>query len=185
MKRIVLAFFAAFLCTYLALGVAHAQEDAAPAEAAPVAAPLGFPDINLDDIVPRLTKCWGSTCLMPDGAINAVMFNLGTKKFEVGTASIGAGLMLLFASDSPYGSGVALHLTGVYSQDKASWVMPTIGAVLARYVQIGYSPRWSSGEPMAHFVSLAGNLPGDLFGGETIPLRKARAVRAARATRTE
>jgi hypothetical protein len=92
-------------------------------------------DINLDDISPKITKCWGNTCVMPDAAVNAALFDLSAKKWEVGTTSLGAGLALLFAADSPYASGAALHLTGVLTQaeGKSSFAMPTIGIVLARY----------------------------------------------------
>jgi hypothetical protein len=134
-------------------------------------------DINLDDIAPAVTKCWGTTCVMPDASVNAVVFNLGTKKFEAGTVALGGGLALLFASDSALASGLTAHLTGVLSQEtgRSSYAMPTIGVVLARYFEIGYSRRFATGEPGTNYISIAGNVPWDVFTRATLPQRAARA----------
>jgi hypothetical protein len=155
-----LFIIAALLCSF-----------AAPAKA----------DINLDNLAPNLTKCWGSTCVMPDAAVNAALFDLSAKKWEVGTTSLGAGLALLFASDSPYASGAALHLTGVLTQaeGKSSFAMPTIGIVLARYFEVGYSYRFNSGAENSSYLSVAGNIPWDVFTTATIPQRAMAARRAA------
>jgi hypothetical protein len=139
-------------------------------------------DIQLDDIAPKVTKCWGTTCVMPDAAVNASLLNLSTKKWEVGTTSIGAGLALLFVADSPYASGLTAHLTGVLTQTagQSSFAMPTIGAVFLRYFEVGYSYRLSASEPNASYVSIAGNIPWDVFTGFTMPTR-AKMAREARA----
>ena len=138
-------------------------------------------DINLDDIAPRLTKCWGSTCLQPAASVNAVMFDLSAKKWMAGTTSLGAGLELLFAADQAYGSGLIAHLTGVISQQGPSFAMPTIGVVLFRYAELGYSYRVASDAPNASYVSGSLTLPWDLLAtGKSLPVRAA-AARAARA----
>jgi hypothetical protein len=138
-------------------------------------------DINLDDIAPKVTKCWGTTCLMPDAAVNAALFDVSAKKWQVGTTSLGAGLALLFVADSPYASGLTAHLTGVLTQTagQSSFVMPTIGAVFMRYLEIGYSYRLSSSEPNASYISVAGNIPWDVFTAATLPQRMT-AARAAK-----
>jgi hypothetical protein len=89
-------------------------------------------DINLDDLAPKLTKCWGTTCVMPDASVNAVVFNLGTKKFEA-------------------------------------------GIVLARYFEVGYSRRFATDEAGTNYISIAGNVPWDVFTRATLPQRSARA----------
>jgi hypothetical protein len=149
-------------------------------------APRARADINLDDIAPKVTKCWGTTCLMPDAAINAVLFNLDTKKFEAGTVSLGGGLALLFFSDQFYASGLVAHITGVITQEegKASFAMPTLGLVFLRYVEAGFSYRIATGEKNTPFISLAGNIPWDLFTPATLPQRAATA-RAANARNQE
>jgi hypothetical protein len=143
-------------------------------------------DINLDEIAPKLTKCWGNTCIMPDAAVNAVLFNLTTKKLEAGTVSLGGGLALLFWSDQWYASGLVGHVTGVLTQEtgKSSFAMPTLGLVFLRYVEVGFSYRWSSDEPNAKYISVAGNIPWDVFTTATLPQR-ATAARAASARNLE
>jgi hypothetical protein len=133
-------------------------------------------DISLDDIAPAVTKCWGTTCVMPDAAVNATLFNLGTKKFEVGTVGLGAGVALLFAADQAVASGLTVHLTGVLSQEtgKSSFAMPTVGLILLRYLEVGFSYRLASDEPNAKYISLAGNVPWDVFTKATLPQRVAR-----------
>jgi hypothetical protein len=139
-------------------------------------------DLNLDDIAPKITKCWGTMCLMPDAAVNAAMLNLSTKKWEVGTTSLGAGLALLFLADTAYASGITAHLTGVLTQTagQSSFAMPTIGAVFLRYFEVGYSYRLSSTEPNASYISVAGNIPWDVFTAATLPQRM-QAARLAEA----
>jgi hypothetical protein len=142
-------------------------------------------DINLDDIAPKVTKCWGTTCVMPDASLNAVLFDISAKKWEVGTTSLGAGLALLFAADSPYASGISAHVTGVLTQEtgKSSFAMPTIGAVFLRYFEVGYSYRISSSAANTSYLSVAGNIPWDVFTAATIPQRaKAARVAAAQGT---
>lgn len=138
--------------------------------------PAARADINLDDIAPKLTKCWGNTCVMPDAAVNATLFNLDTKKFEAGTVGLGAGVALLFASDQATASGLTVHLTGVVSQEagKSSFAMPTVGVILLRYLEVGFSYRFASDEPNAKYISLAGNIPWDAFTKATLPQRAAR-----------
>jgi hypothetical protein len=139
-------------------------------------------DISLDDIAPKITKCWGKTCLMPDAAVNAALLNMSTKKWEVGTTSLGAGLALLFSADTAYASGITAHLTGVLTQTagQSSFAMPTIGAVFLRYFEVGYSYRLSSTEPNASYISVAGNIPWDVFTTATLPQRM-QAARLAEA----
>lgn len=138
-------------------------------------------DIVLDNIAPNLTKCWGSTCLMPDAAVNAALFNLDSKKWEAGAVSLGGGAALLLWSDTAYASGPAVHVTGVLTNEpgKSSFAMPTVGLVIARYLQLGFSYRWASDGPSSSYLSVAGNLPWDLFTRATIPER-AQMARAAR-----
>lgn len=135
-------------------------------------------DINLDEIAPKLTKCWGATCLQPAASVNAVLFDVSAKKWQAGTTSLGAGLELLFAADQAYGSGIIAHLTGVIAQQGASFAMPTFGVVLLRYAEVGYSYRLASDAPNASYVSVALTLPWDLVAtGKTLPAR-ATAARA-------
>ena len=134
-------------------------------------------DFNLDDVAPRVTKCWGTTCVMPAASVNAVLFDLNTKTWQAGTTSLGAGLALLFMADSAWASGLTAHLTGVLAQEGPSFAMPTAGLVLARYFEVGYSYRFSEGSNTS-YISVAGNIPWDLFTKATIPQR-ARAARAA------
>ena len=138
-------------------------------------------DFNLDDVAPKVTKCWGNTCLMPAASVNAVLFDLNTRQWQAGTTSLGAGLALLFWADTPWASGFTAHLTGVLSQQGPSFAMPTAGITVARYFEVGYSYRFSEYRNTS-YISLAGVVPFDLFTRLTIPER-ARAARAAMGAR--
>lgn len=130
-------------------------------------------DVNLDDIAPKLTKCWGTTCLMPDASVNATMFNIDTKKWEAGVVALGGGAMLLFAADQDYGSGLCAHLTGKMSQETGqnSFAMWSAGAVFLRYLEVSYTRTWLSDGPASQYISVAGNIPWDVFTRATMPNR--------------
>jgi hypothetical protein len=165
MKRIVLAFFAAFLCTYLALGVAHAQEDAAPFAG----------------------KCFGdgtSTCLVPE-----LSFNVGTValtgpnagKFSAGAVPVGAGYALLFGFDQWWASGPSAHVIVDLSQAQANFVQLSLMATVFRYVHAGVV--WSMlGSERTWYAAAGLTLPIDLVT-TAVADKRAKAVRAYRATR--
>lgn len=142
-------------------------------------APAARADINLDNVVSNVTKCWGTTCVMPDASVNATMFNLGTKKFEAGVVSLGGGAVLLFKSDQGYASGLCAHLSGLLSQEagKSSFALWSVGAVFARYLEVSYTRSWVSSGDSSQYISIAGNIPWDVFTKATIPQR-ATAARA-------
>jgi hypothetical protein len=142
-------------------------------------------DIVLDNIAPSVTKCWGNTCVMPDAAVNATLFDISAKKWTVGTTSLGAGIALLFASDQAMASGLTVHLTGVLSQEegKPSFYMPTIGVIVARYFEVGYSRAFNGDGTSKGYLSFAGNVPWDVFTKATLPQRAMAARMAERAER--
>ncbi len=134
-------------------------------------------DVDLNDIAPRLTKCWGTTCLQPAASVNAGLFDLKSRTWQAGTTSLGAGLEILFAADQAYSSGVSAHLTGTISQQNASLIMPTVGVVICRYAEIGYSYKLASGTPSASYLSIALTLPWDMLAtGVALP-EQAKAAR--------
>lgn len=134
-------------------------------------------DVQLDTLAPKLSKCWGTTCLQPAAAVNAVLFDLGAKKWQTGTTSLGAGLELLAASNKDYSSGATLHLTGVVSQSAPTYLMPTVGLVLFRYAELGYSYRFASGAANSRYLSVALTLPWDLIAtGQALPAKAAAAT---------
>lgn len=159
---------------------APVTDGSAPAADAPRKITIPLDDIVLDNIAPYLTKCWGTACVMPDAAVNAILINVATWKREAGAVSLGGGVALLLWADTPYASGIAAHLTGVLTDEpgRASFAMPTVGLVFARYLQVGLSRRIVDG-PDSTYISVAGNLPWDLFTRATIPER-AQMARAAR-----
>lgn len=96
-------------------------------------------DLALDDVAPPLSFCFGKTsiCVMPDLNLSTVNYDLDAKKWDAGVTSVGVGYMLLFASDRPYASGIALHGAGQWSQTGPSYfaLVPTV--VLAKYFEVG------------------------------------------------
>jgi hypothetical protein len=143
-------------------------------------APRARADINLDDIVPQFTKCWGTTCVMPDASVDATMYNLTTKKWEAGVVSLGGGAVLLLMADQAYASGVCAHISGLLSQEagQSSYALWSVGAVFARYLEISYTRSWLSDGAASQYISIAGNIPWDIFTTATIPQR-AMAARLA------
>jgi len=139
-------------------------------------APRAWADIPLDDLAPRAVKCWGSTCLMPAVNVSAAMFDLKLRKWEAGAAALGAGGQLIFGTDQLYGSGIVVNFTGVYKTKGASWVMPTVGLVLFRYLQVGYSYRYTQGFDRGSYISIAGIMPWDLLTGDSLRARVLKEV---------
>jgi hypothetical protein len=123
---------------------------------------------------------------MPDGAVNATLFDISAKKWTVGTTSLGAGFALLFASDQDLASGITVHLTGVLSQEegKPSFYMPTVGVIVARYFEVGYSRAFNGDGTSKGYLGFAGNIPWDVFTKATLPQRVA-AVRAGKLTEAD
>lgn len=143
-------------------------------------------DIVLDEIAPKLTKCWDTTCLQPAAAVNAALYDLKAGQWMAGTTSLGAGLELLFFADQTYGSGFIAHLTGVVSQQGPSFAMPTVGVVVFRYAEIGYSYRLQSEGENRHYLSASLTLPWDLVAtGKTLPTRAAAARAGKRLTESD
>jgi hypothetical protein len=103
--------------------------------------------VTPDKVAPPLSFCIGdtATCGMPDFNLSTVNYNLKTKKWETGTTTFGAGYMLLLASDQPYASGVALHVTGQWSQSTPSYLALAPTLVLAKYFEAGVTVRLMDG----------------------------------------
>ncbi len=168
MKRFILALLFSFAATLGLLTVAHAQ----PTDAAPFAG-----------------RCFGdgtSTCLVPQ-----LSFNVGTValtgpnagKFSAGAVPVGAGYALLFGFDQWWASGPAVHAVVDLSQAQANFVQLSVMAAVFRYVHAGVV--WSMlGSERTWYAAAGLTLPIDVVT-TAVADRKAKAVRAGRATRAE
>lgn len=166
-KKLSLGFFAAFLCTYLALGVAHAQTDAAPFAG----------------------KCFGdgtSTCLVPELSFNVGRIRLNgpdAGKMQAGAIPVGAGYALLFGFDKWWAAGPSVHAIVDFSQSDSTFFQLAGMVTAFRYVHAGVV--WARTGNETQWYAAAGlALPIGVLTTE-IQDQKAKAVRAARATRAE
>jgi hypothetical protein len=128
-------------------------------------------------VAPPISFCIGQTthCVMPDFGISVVNYDLVAKKWSGGIQKISAGYQLLFYSDQPYGSGVAVHVSFDVSQQSSNYVSPSFMVVLMRYFEAGYTPTFMDGR-VGHALTLGTNVPLDLLSGTTMADR----LRAAR-----
>lgn len=82
------------------------------------------------DVAPPLSFCLPGTfhCVVPDFNLNAVNYDLGAQKWKAGVTQVGVGYALLFYSDKPWSSGIALHGAGQWSQGQSSYfaLTPTL-----------------------------------------------------------
>jgi hypothetical protein len=131
---------------------------------------------NANSVSPVLSFCLGqsNTCVMPDFGLSTVSYDLDAKKWAGGVQSIGVGYMLLFASDQPWASGIAVHGSFNFSQTEPSFFAPTVTAVLLRYFEVGATFRFMDGA-IGKYLTLGANVPFDTLTGKTIPLRMAEA----------
>jgi hypothetical protein len=166
--KIVLAFLLAFGATYALCEAAHAQ----PTDAAPFAG-----------------KCFGdgvSTCLVPELSFDVLQLYInGDRKGTLsgGAVPVGAGYALLFAYDKWYTTGPAIHGVFNFAEKGTSMFQLTGGITFMRYGHAGVMLSRADGfNQLGAFVGLVAPI-------EVIPTaladRKAKAVRAARAARTE
>ncbi len=108
------------------------------------------------DAAPPISFCLGQTfhCVVPDFNLNTVSYDLGSKKWKAGVTQVGVGYALLFYSDQPWSSGVALHAAGQWSQGQPSYFAVTPTLVFAKFFEVG-----------ATFVFLDGAIEKDLTLG--------------------
>lgn len=164
MKRILLTFIVAFVSCYATLFATHAQAQ------------------TPNDVAPPISFCIGqtATCVMPDLNLQAVNYDLTAKKWSGGVTVIGVGYELLFYSDQPWASGIALHGAGQFTQTGPSYFALTPTLVVAKYFEIGGTFALMDGS-IGKSITLGLGVPWDLLTGRTMAARMA-AARAPSAT---
>jgi hypothetical protein len=145
------------------------------------------PDPTPTTVAPPLSFCIGAgfTCVVPDIGLQTINYDLKAKQWSGGITSVAAGYALLFASDKPYASGVAIHASFDFSQAKPSFFAPTFSLVAFHYFEAGYTPVFMNGQ-IGQQLTLGVNLNAEaivsLFTGQNIAQRFATAKAFARAT---
>jgi hypothetical protein len=153
----------------------------------PLAARAQAPAPTPSDVAPPLSFCIGTsfTCVVPDVGLKTVNYDLQAKQWSGGITGVAAGYALLFASDKPYASGVAIHASFDFSQSTPSYFAPTFSGVVFHWFEAGYTPVFLSGK-IVHQLTLGVNLNAEsiasLFTGQNISQRLATAKAFARAT---
>jgi hypothetical protein len=123
-------------------------------------------------LAPPISFCFvqSTTCVMPDFALSVVNYDLGAKKWTGEVQTVGVGYMLLFASDQPYASGIAIHGAGQFQQSGPKYfaLLPTL--VLARYFEVGATFQFADGA-INKFITLGLGFGFDLVSGGTMGSR--------------
>jgi hypothetical protein len=162
MKRSIIVF-SLFILFLLRGNVAFAQ--------APVV-------VTPTSVAPPLSFCIGNTftCVVPDFGLQAVNYDLKAKQWSGGITSVAAGYALLFASDKPYASGLAIHASFNFSQAAPSYFAPTFALVALHWFEAGYTPVFMNGK-IGQQITLGVNLNAEavasLFTGKNIAQRLA------------
>jgi hypothetical protein len=141
------------------------------------------PSPTPSDVAPPLSFCIGTsyTCVMPDLVLNTVSYDLQAKQWAGGIQSAAVGYALLFASDKPYASGLAVHARFDFSQATASYFAPTFSLVGLSHFEAGYTPVFMSGK-IGHQITIGINSNAEsvmsLFTGKNIAQRYAARLKA-------
>jgi hypothetical protein len=136
---------------------------------------------------PRLAFCFGQStiCVVPDFGLQTISYNLKAKAWSTGITTLGAGYALLFASDKPYASGVAIHASFNVGQtgssdprmsSSPSYFAPTFALVGFHWFEVGYTPVFMDGQ-IGQRLTLGANLNAEalvtLITGERLLIRRA------------
>jgi hypothetical protein len=148
--------------------------------------------ITYNDAAPPLSFCLGqsTTCVMPDFGLQTVNYDLKAKAWSGGVQTLAVGYALLFASNQPYASGVALHASFNFDQKTPSYFAPTFAFVGFHWFEIGYTPVFLDGQ-IGQKLTLGVNLTAEaitaLLTGQSLDARKMALVQkraAAEATKS-
>jgi len=149
---------------------------AAPAARAAVPAPP-----TPSSVSPTLSFCIGKTfhCVLPDLNFMAVNYDLSAKKWDGQAQSAGGGYALLFYSDKPFASGVAMHLAGQFKDSGPKYlsIIPTL--VFARYLEVGATVQLADGA-INKWLTFGIGLQSDVLSGRPMAGRHQEAMSAYR-----
>jgi hypothetical protein len=132
------------------------------------------------DVAPPISFCLGKSfhCVLPDFNLHTAVYDLEAKKWKTGVSTVAVGYMLLFYSDQPWGSGVAVHAAGQWDQGQPSYfaIEPTM--VFAKYFELGFSFVFLDGAIEKNLViglSANAELFMRLLTGKSLPTRLSEA----------
>ena len=136
------------------------------------------------DVAPPLSFCFGATttCVVPDSGLQAVNYDLIHKQWSGGITGAGIGYALLYKSETPYASGVSVHVTFNFNQAAPSFLAPTFAVVVAHYLEAGYTPVFYDGrigQQITLMVGLNAETLTALLTGKRLDARLAEARAAA------
>lgn len=182
MRPFLLALSLAFFALFTFVPVPASAEDAPTTTTA--APPISF---CIND---------SFTCVTPDFYTKFANYDLRDKKWVAGVSEIGVGYSLLFFSDQPYASGVALHGAFDLSQITPSYLSLVPTVVIAKYFEVGVNITFLDGDIKYYLTAgVAGNFEGltSLVTGKNLGERyrvlkleyQARQAAAASATAPE
>jgi len=133
-------------------------------------------------VAPSASFCLGESahCVMPDINLSTINYDLKAKKWDAGVTGVSAGYMLLFYSDRPWASGIAVHVGGKFGQSGPNYFAATPTLVFCRYFEGGVTIKLIDGG-VDTLVTLGVGFAWDFLTGQTMPAR----LQAAAKTRGE
>ena len=133
-------------------------------------------------VSPTLSFCFGKTfhCVIPDCNVAAVSYDVSAKKWVGEAESLGAGWALLFYSDQPWSSGIALHGSAQFKEGGPKYLnlVPTL--VIARYFEAGVKIQLADGS-IGRWLTFGLGGQIDVLSGRSMADRYKDAVLATKA----
>lgn len=124
------------------------------------------------DPAPPISFCLGATthCVMPDFSLSVVNYDLDAKRWSGEVQTLSVGYALLFYSDQPWSSGIALHGAGRFKDGGPKYfaIVPTL--VLMKYFEAGVTVELGDGY-VSKSVTLGGRIPWDVVTGPPMVAR--------------
>jgi hypothetical protein len=123
-------------------------------------------------VAPPISFCIGATatCVMPDFNLQTINYDLDAKKWSGGVTAIAVGYELLFFSDQPWASGVALHGAVQFNQQAPSFLALTPTLVILKYFELGATISFLDGS-IGKAVTAGIGIPFDVVTGEPMYVR--------------
>ena len=125
-----------------------------------------------NDVAPPISFCIGqtATCVKPDFNLQTINYDLTAKKWSGGVTAIAVGYELLFYSDQPWASGIAVHGAVQFDQQTPSFFALTPTLVIMKYFELGATFSFLDGS-IGKAITAGLGIPFDIVTGQSMQAR--------------